>query len=240
LSPYDKVATASPSFNERFATAAIDANRCGAHETSPLVTLTESRSIHPRRERARRDACQGRRPMKATDLLEFQHDEAEKLFKKIEASDDPAERRELFDELAANLTAHDAIEREIFYPAAEKAIGPLDVLGEALVEHGLVEFALYTTDGARMHKGFRHRLSVLFDVWRHHVEDEETRLLPKVERVLDRRMNDELGAQMERVFQEKKREPFRAPLLANLQEVLDGALKTKPALGEAPPPRVVR
>lgn len=59
--------------------------------------------------------------MKATELLEAQHREVEKLLKKIEKADDPKDQRAFFEELAMNLVAHDAIEREPFYPAGEAA-----------------------------------------------------------------------------------------------------------------------
>lgn len=180
--------------------------------------------------------------MKATDLLEAQHREVEKLFEKIAKTDDPKEKRAYFDELAANLVAHDAIERELFYPAAEAAMGMNDILGESLVEHGLVEFTLYLADESRMKKGFHHRVTVLEEVVEHHVKEEEDELLPKVKKALSAKENEELGARMEKKFAEALTKPFRTPLHENLEQVLQGALKTKPkadrsANGHAARPR---
>ena len=73
----------------------------------------------------------------ATSLLTQQHDEVKALFKRIEGASSRAAKVKLFEELAHNLVAHDAIEREIFYPACERALGMTDLLGEALVEHGV-------------------------------------------------------------------------------------------------------
>ena len=167
--------------------------------------------------------------MKATDLLVSQHREVEKLFKRIEKSDDPKEQRALFDELATLLVAHDGIERELFYPAAEKAIGMEDILGESLVEHGMVEFALYVADEARLKKGFHHRVTVLQEIVEHHVKEEESELLPKVKKALSAEENETLGMEMEEKFEASKQEPYRGPLHENLQQVLEGAMKTKPA-----------
>src|SRR5689334_24514905 len=91
--------------------------------------------------------------MKATELLKTQHEEVRGLFKRIEATDDFSQKMKLFEELATKLVAHDAIEREIFYPACEEAMGMSDQLGEALVEHGLVEFSLFQSDQAIQAKG---------------------------------------------------------------------------------------
>jgi len=81
--------------------------------------------------------------MKATELLKQQHGEVSRLFKAIEKTDNPAEKKSYFLELASNLVAHDGIERKIFYPACEETMGMDDMLGEALVEHGVIEFSLY-------------------------------------------------------------------------------------------------
>ncbi len=70
--------------------------------------------------------------MKATELLEQQHEEVKDLFERLEKGDGGADQKEIFEELAANLVAHDAIERHIFYPACEQSEWFLtDLLGEA-------------------------------------------------------------------------------------------------------------
>ena len=71
--------------------------------------------------------------MKATDVLKEQHHEVEDLFKKLQKAD-IQEKRHVFDEIAQNLVAHDAIERQIFYPACQKHMaGALrDTLGQVL------------------------------------------------------------------------------------------------------------
>ena len=51
--------------------------------------------------------------MKATELLTQQHREVSRLFKAIEATEDKQEKKKLFVELAANLVAHDGIERAL-------------------------------------------------------------------------------------------------------------------------------
>lgn len=162
--------------------------------------------------------------MKATELLEAQHREVEKLFKQIEKAEDD-EKGELFEELAANVVAHDAIEREIFYPACEKEMGMTELLGEALVEHGVVEFCLFEADQALENDTFLFKVKVLKEMIEHHVEEEEKELFPKVEKALGKQLLEEIGVKMEARFEKVKESDFRKPLLDNLRQVLAGTIK---------------
>jgi hemerythrin superfamily protein len=166
--------------------------------------------------------------MKATDLLEKQHRTVEDLFKRIEKSRKEDEKGELFGELAHCIVAHDAIEREIFYPACEKEMGMTDLLGEALVEHGVVEFMLYLADEAQGDDDFEPKITVLKESIEHHVKEEEQELFPKVEKALGAEMLEALGEEMEARFEEAKADDFRGPLHDNLRQVLEGATETVP------------
>lgn len=166
--------------------------------------------------------------MKATELLKKQHRDVKDLFKRIENTDDEETKIELFEELGANLVAHDAIEREIFYPACEEAMGMTDLLGEALVEHGLVEFSLYLADQAKGEEDFEYKCTALKEVIEHHVVEEEKSFFPKVERALGKARLEELSEEMQERFAEAVEEDFRTPLHANLKQVLAGAIKTGP------------
>ncbi len=161
----------------------------------------------------------------AIDLLKSQHEEVKALFKKIEKASARAQKTKLFDELAEKLVGHDAIEREIFYPACEKSMGMTDLLGEALVEHGVVEFSLYQADQARQSKDFAFKCQVLSEIVLHHVKEEEEDFFPKVEKALGRDKLVQLGARMKERFEETQAADFRAPLHSNLKQVLRGTLK---------------
>ena len=167
--------------------------------------------------------------MKATELLEQQHREVEKLFEALEGAEEDTKQTEIFEELASALVAHDAIEREIFYPACEKAMGMSDLLGEALVEHGVVEFSLYQADQALGKSDFEFKAKVLQEMVEHHVEEEEVEFFPQVEEALGEEQLEELGQRMEQRFEKAREEDFRGPLHDNLQQVLEGALKTRKA-----------
>jgi hemerythrin-like domain-containing protein len=173
--------------------------------------------------------------MKATDLLKQQHREVLNLFKQISKAPRKDTKRRLFQELAANLVAHDGIEREIFYPECESALGMTDLLGESLVEHGVVEFSLFQAEQALGSEEFEYKLTVLKEVLSHHIEEEQDELFPKVERALGAERLNELGQQMKARFQEALKEDFRGPLYNNLNQVLKGAIKPSPKGGSKRP-----
>jgi len=164
-------------------------------------------------------------PPSAIELLKTQHEEVKTLFKRIEKASTRAAKTKLFDELAANLAAHDAIEREIFYPACEKGMGMTDLLGEALVEHGVVEFSLYQADQARKDKDFSFKCQVLSEIVEHHVKEEEEEFFPKVQKALGKEKLMELGARMQARFEQAKSKDYHPALKSNLKQVLAGALK---------------
>jgi hemerythrin-like domain-containing protein len=163
--------------------------------------------------------------MKATELLTEQHEEVAGLFKVIEQTDQTAEKKAAFKQLAAKLAAHDAIERKIFYPACEEAMGLNDDLGEALVEHGVVEFALYLANEAVGKPDFDFKCKVLKELVEHHVEEEQDDFFPKVEKALGEDRLLSLGEDMEDAFDEALAEDFQQPLFENLRQVLAGVLE---------------
>src|SRR5687767_11999737 len=154
--------------------------------------------------------------MKATELLKQQHRDVEKLFKALDQDGSDERTTEVFGELAATLVAHDAIEREIFYPACEKAMGMTDLLGESLVEHGVIEFSLYEADQAQGKKDFDFKVTVLKEMVEHHVEEEEDDFFPSVEKALGDESLEELGQRMEQRFEAARESDFRSPLHDNL------------------------
>jgi hemerythrin-like domain-containing protein len=178
--------------------------------------------------------------MKATELLKQQHQEVARLFKAIESTEDAEEKKALFLDLASNLVGHDGIEREIFYPACEEALGLNDDLGEALVEHGIIEFALYQANEALGKDDFDFKVTVLKELVEHHVEEEEEEFFPKVEKALGGDSLELLTEEMTEAFEEAREEDFQAPLYENLRQVFAGAIKTEPKDSEAARPKKAR
>jgi Hemerythrin HHE cation binding domain len=172
--------------------------------------------------------------MKATELLIKQHHTVSRLFKAIESASSDDDKQQLFAELAANLTAHDGIERQIFYPACKEVSALKDDLGEALVEHGVIEFSLYQANEAVGKPDFDSKCKVLKEMVEHHVKEEEEEFFPKAEKGLAESNLEALGDEMAEAFEDALAEDFQTPLYENLRQVMAGVLEPKPAGAKKP------
>ena len=142
--------------------------------------------------------------MDAIELLKAQHDEVEALFARIERdSIEDDEKEELFQELADNLAAHATIEEKLFYPAAY-ASKTEDMLREAVEEHlaikrVIADLLTMTPDD----ENFDAKIKVLKEQVEHHVEEEESELLPACKKELGSEKLEALGASMKALFDEE-------------------------------------
>ncbi len=166
--------------------------------------------------------------MNVVDLLKNQHRQVDQVFSRFEKARRKEEKQKIFEELCGLIAGHDAIEREIFYPACEKALGKIERLMEGVVEHGLVEFELFRADRARDSENFDYFVGVLREIWNNHVEEEEREVIPVAARRMDQRQLEQLGNKMAARFEEVQHEDVRAMLRHNLQQVLAGRAKTTP------------
>ena len=119
--------------------------------------------------------------MKATELLEQQHDEVKAIFKSLEKGNGhtPA----LLEKLANSLAAHMVIEQELFYPAmlAVKE----DLVLEGYEEHAVARFALKRLMKADpSDRTFKAKVTTLRELIEDHVKEEEEDLFPKAEKAL--------------------------------------------------------
>lgn len=108
-------------------------------------------------------------------------DEFEKMHKKGDM--DEEEKQLLVETACAELTIHAQVEEEIFYPAARDAIDDMDLLDEAEVEHATAKQLI--TELAAMQPDddlYDAKFTVLGEYVKHHVEEEEKELFPKVKK----------------------------------------------------------
>jgi hemerythrin superfamily protein len=134
--------------------------------------------------------------MNATDLLESQHREVEKLFSKIEKARTLASKAELFAQLADKLAIHASIEEHHFYPAVKQKRTE-DILLESLEEHLAIKRVI--ADLLQLDaddETFDAKLTVLKEEVEHHVEEEESELFPKVRALMDEDQLEAIGQEM--------------------------------------------
>ncbi|HEX2272246.1 MAG TPA: hemerythrin domain-containing protein [Acidimicrobiales bacterium] len=138
--------------------------------------------------------------MDAIAMLRADHREVERLFKQFEKAGPNAHatRRQIVDKIIQELSVHAAIEEQVFYPAVREAVPDSeDVVLESLEEHHVVKWTLAELEDLDPeHERFVPKTTVLIESVRHHVEEEEDELFPKVREVLKRKRLEEVGEAM--------------------------------------------
>lgn len=118
--------------------------------------------------------------MKATDLLQRQHEDTIAVFDEIDLTEDELERVRLLIRAAAKLEAHTALEQDVFYPAVQAAAaGSVEA---ALAAHRAIDELLDETVGTPTTANIarlRRRIE-------EHFRDEERTLFPLVDAFSDR------------------------------------------------------
>jgi hemerythrin superfamily protein len=134
----------------------------------------------------------------AVTLIKNDHRILEDLFKQVDAG--KGDRQELLEEIATLLTAHSRAEEQEVYPALAKA----DPDRAAQVDHAthehdeaeeLLENALQSLDSPEFDDIFAEFVEAVA----HHVEQEETEVLPALRAAVDPATLDRLGAAFARV-----------------------------------------
>jgi hypothetical protein len=144
------------------------------------------------------------------NLIKEDHRNVQDLFRRFESGSRPEERKQIADEVLHELGIHSEIEQRIVYPAFEGRMsegrsgrGDKEV-NEALEEHHVVQLLSDELRDMRPEDDhFAAKFKVLAENVRHHIQEEETRLLPQLSRAdLDlnalaqeyRQMKDEMMA----------------------------------------------
>ena len=127
-------------------------------------------------------------PSDAIELLKQDHRKVEELFKQFEklAEDDEDAANLIIETACKELTVHDRIETEIFYPALREAADEEieDMLDEAEVEHEGVRELIEKLESMELEDEKRKaRFTVLTEYVKHHVKEEETEMFPKVKKL---------------------------------------------------------
>ena len=141
----------------------------------------------------------------AIEMLREDHRKVKQLFDEFEDAEESQAKEQIVETTVRELEVHAALEEEIFYPAAEKQINEKESIDEAREEHHVVKLLIgelkkMSADDERYDAKYK----VLSESVKHHIEEEESELFPKLEGELDA---EGLGIQMETRKQELQRQP---------------------------------
>jgi hemerythrin superfamily protein len=135
--------------------------------------------------------------MDAITLLKNDHKTVNELFKKFEKAGDNAHKTKakLVEQIIHELAIHAAVEEVAFYPFI-KGVSPdlTDDVLESLEEHHVVKWLLSELETmSPKDERFDAKVTVLIENVRHHVEEEEQEMFPRVRKMLSRSDLQELG-----------------------------------------------
>ena len=112
----------------------------------------------------------------AIALLKADHRQVEEAFALFKKARDHKRRHEIATQICNALKVHTTIEEEIFYPAFLAATNDTDVHHEAEVEHeGAKKLIAEIEASSPNDEYFTARISVLSEMIKHHVNEEEKR-----------------------------------------------------------------
>ena len=158
--------------------------------------------------------------MNAIDLLKADHERVKAILTQLSESTERGvkKRTDLLAKLEMEITIHTRLEEEILYPAFKDAGGKeLDIMYyEAKEEHRTVDALvlpdLKATDPASLE--FSGRVKVVKELLEHHIEEEEEEMFPQAKKLLGNATLEELGAEMEKMKAQYKKDMSTSHLAA--------------------------
>ena len=139
--------------------------------------------------------------MDALRLLKDDHDKMRKLLDDLETTTQRGvrTREELFSKIKGELTIHEIIEEEIFYPALKDHPKAKDIVLEGYEEHHVVDTVMAELEDLPVDdEKWGAKATVMKENVEHHMEEEEGEMFQKARQVFDRDELEALGTRMER------------------------------------------
>jgi predicted DNA-binding protein len=137
--------------------------------------------------------------MNAITMLERDHVKVKALLARLDSTTPRATvtRRDLFNRVKVDLTVHETIEEEIFYPALRSHPRAKDIVLEGIEEHNVVDNLLgELTDLSSSDETWGAKATVMRENVEHHIEEEETSMFVKARQIFDRAELEALGKRM--------------------------------------------
>jgi hemerythrin-like domain-containing protein len=151
--------------------------------------------------------------MDAIKLLEEDHDRIKPLLAELKETTERAEktRGDLFSRIKRELTVHEIIEEEIFYPTLKEHPKAKDIVLEGYEEHDVVSRLMGELDGMdTTDERFGPKAKVMAENVEHHISEEEGEMFKTARQVFDEEELQELGDRMEKRRETANEELFGA------------------------------
>jgi hemerythrin superfamily protein len=137
--------------------------------------------------------------MDAIALLKTDHDKVKGLLNELESTTERGvkTRAELFATIKGELTLHETVEEEIFYPELKAHPKAKDIVLEGYEEHHVVDLLMSELEALDVSdETWGAKAIVMKENVEHHIEEEEGEMFPQARQVFDRQELVHLGARM--------------------------------------------
>jgi hypothetical protein len=137
--------------------------------------------------------------MDAITLLREDHRKLKALLRELEPTTERAvkTRAELFARIKEELTAHEIVEEEVFYPTLKQHPRAKEIVLEGYEEHDVVNMLMGELDALSVEdETWGPKAKVMIENIEHHIEEEEGDMFVKARQVLDRNELQDLGEVM--------------------------------------------
>jgi hemerythrin superfamily protein len=134
--------------------------------------------------------------MNALTLLKKDHAKVKALLSELESTTERGvqTRQRLFAQIKAELTVHETIEEEIFYPELKAHPKAKDIVLEAYEEHNVVDTLMGELSSLSVEdETWGAKAKVMQENIEHHIEEEEGEMFDKAEQVFDEVELEDLG-----------------------------------------------
>jgi hemerythrin-like domain-containing protein len=147
--------------------------------------------------------------MDAIALLKTDHDKVKRLLNELESTTERGvkTRTELFATIKGELTLHEIVEEEIFYPELKAHPKAKDIVLEGFQEHHVVDLLMGELEALDVaDETWGAKASVMKENIEHHIEEEEGEMFRTARQVFEDGELDDLGQRMEARKQSASRE----------------------------------
>jgi hemerythrin-like domain-containing protein len=137
--------------------------------------------------------------MDAISLLEEDHRKMKKLLSELESTTERGvkTREDLFATVKDELTVHETIEEEIFYPALKEHPKTKEIALEAYEEHHVVDMVMAEIEDVPYDdETWGAKFKVMKENIEHHIEEEENEMFKQARQVFEEDELEALGEQM--------------------------------------------
>lgn len=132
-------------------------------------------------------------------MLKADHDTVKELLEQLDATTERGVKRrtELFATIKAELTVHEIIEEEIFYPALKAHPKAKDIVLEGYEEHHVVDLLMGELEALDVSdEAWGAKATVMKENIEHHIEEEEGEMFRQARAVFDKDELRDLGERM--------------------------------------------